>query len=99
MADIPHLASPLRIDGTAAAVIEQDSDEDLLQCVATLLRTPVGSRDELPEYGVPDLAFRTDTGELQEEILAAIRQWEPRTAPMSDAQIDDLVAKVEVALA
>lgn len=99
MAEIPHFASPFRVRAGRAVVIEQDSDEELLQSVATLLRTPVGSRDELPEYGVPDLPFRTDTGEIEQEILAAIREWEPRVEAMADAEIDDLVARVEVTLA
>jgi phage baseplate assembly protein W len=98
VADIPHFAVPFRVLGSSVAVVEQDSDEELLQSVATLLRTPVGSRDELPEYGIPDLPFRNDAGEIEQEILAAIREWEPRVEAMADAEISDLIATVEVTI-
>lgn len=95
MADIPHFAHPLRIVGGSAQTIEQDSDEDLLLCVSTLLRTEIGSRDELPEYGIEDLAFMPDvTG----DITDAIREWEPRVEANTDQEIDDLINRVEVTL-
>lgn len=37
---------------------KQDSDEEILSCVAAICRTDVGERDELPEFGAEDLAFR-----------------------------------------
>lgn len=93
MADIPHFTSPFRIVGGAAVTIEQDSDEDLLLNVATLLRTEIGSRDELPEYGIDDLAFRS---EITGEIVDKIREWEPRVAAEADEDIQDLINRVEV---
>lgn len=95
MADIPHFASPFRMDGPAAATIEQDSDEDLLLNVATLLRTEVGSRDELPEYGITDPAFRSEIGP---DLLDTIREWEPRVEADADEEIIDLVNRVEVTI-
>lgn len=93
MAEIPHLASPFRIVGRSAVTIEQDSDEDLLLNVSTLLRTEIESRDELPEYGIEDLPFRSDA---YTEITAAIREWEPRMAAESDDEIHDLIQTVNV---
>lgn len=77
MVDIPHLAVPLRTDGTGAmAVLEQDSVEDITQCCAVLLATTIGDRVEVPDYGIPELAFRTEAP--LEAIAAAVEEWEPR---------------------
>lgn len=95
MADVPHFASPFQIVGKQASVIEQDSDQDLLLCVATLLRTEIGSRDELPEYGIEDLAFQ---GDVTGDITDAIREWEPRVEADTEQEIEDLINRVEVTL-
>lgn len=95
MSDIPHFTTPFRIIGKAAATIEQDSDEDLLLNVATLLRTEVESRDELPEYGVEDPAFQSDR---YGEYTDLIREWEPRVAAESEAEIHDLIQTVKVSV-
>lgn len=92
--DTPHFASPFTM-GKQAKVIEQDSDEDLVLCVSTLLRTETGSRDELPEYGVDDLAFK---GDVSDEVVEAIRDWEPRTEADADSDIRDLIQTVDVTI-
>lgn len=76
MASIPHLKLPFTIlpDGTAA-VVQQDSLDDVVQCVNVLVATPVGSRVELPAYGVPDATFGRVTSA---QISKAISTWEPR---------------------
>lgn len=58
MIEIPHIAFPLRqaADGTLAAV-EQDSLDDVRQCVHVLLRTPLGARPLAPDTGVEDPTF------------------------------------------
>jgi len=72
----PHLAVPFTIgaDGSAATVA-QDSPAEIAQCVRVLLSTTVGSRVELPGYGVRDVTFTNGdtTGMVQ-----AVAQWEPR---------------------
>jgi phage baseplate assembly protein W len=78
MADIivPHLAWPLRIlpDGTFATV-EQDTLDDVRQCIRVLLHTPRGARPLAPEVGVDDLAFSgVDAPDLEQALMAA----EPR---------------------
>lgn len=74
---IPHLAVPFQFggDGTAA-VVQQDSTDDIAQCVAVLCATTVGQRIELPAYGIPDQTFSRNTDAAA--ITSAINTWEPR---------------------
>lgn len=72
MATVPdqpqHLAYPLRLlaDGTFETV-EQDTLDDVRQCVQVLLNTPVGVRPLAPQVGIPDYTFQgVDPDELQE---------------------------------
>ncbi len=77
MTDIPHLAIPLTLGpGGQLAVNEQDTLDDVAQCVQVLLETTAGSRIEEPSYGVPDLTFRTSL--TLADVEAAIDEWEPR---------------------
>lgn len=75
---IPHLAIPFRLaDGNGpAATVEQNSIDDITQCVEVLLATELGSRVELPGYGAADQTFtqQFDTS----LILQAVTAWEPR---------------------
>jgi phage baseplate assembly protein W len=77
VAVIPHLALPLRLNGRGSAVtVEQDSPEEIAQCVAVVLATPVGSRVEVPDFGSPRADFdeQPDTAGM----VAAVEEWEPR---------------------
>lgn len=79
MSMIPHLALPFSMDlVNGAPVVDQDSIDDVEQCVAVLCLTPIGSRAELPTYGIPDVTFEQsiNTG----PIVSAINTWEPRAA-------------------
>ena len=73
---IPHFAAPLSLGRNGAFVVnEQDSPEDLSACIATLLATPVGSRIEVSDYGVPRSEF---IGPDPAAIIAAAKEWEKR---------------------
>jgi phage baseplate assembly protein W len=89
MADItvPHFALPFRLAGDGSfAVVEQDSDDEVVQSVEILLRTRVGSRIELPEYGIEDPTF-TVVPDIA-GILDAIADWEPRAQVTIGDEID-----------
>jgi phage baseplate assembly protein W len=73
---IPHLALPFRIENGRAATVEQDTDEEVLQCVQVIVSTMQGQRVELPDFGIPDPAFTVDVDEAA--ILAELNEWEPR---------------------
>jgi hypothetical protein len=56
--DVPHLSVPFHLSGSGRfAVVEQDSDAELIQCVAVCLATPEGSRAEVPDYGSSRFEF------------------------------------------
>jgi phage baseplate assembly protein W len=78
MVSIPHFKIPLQLDPVTGrfAVVEQDTEEDVQQCVVALLRTEVGDRLELSEYGIPSTVFEETID--QGGIMAAIERWEPR---------------------
>lgn len=73
---VPHLKFPLAIaaDGSFDGV-EQDSLDDVRQCVYLIARTPLGSRPASPGSGVNDPTFTTVNGDLLE---ATIEDQEPR---------------------
>lgn len=78
MSTIPHFRLPLRLaaDGSFDTM-EQDSDEDVVQCIGVVVGTPTGTRTELPQFGVPRIEFSLAPIPL-EMILGSIYTWEPR---------------------
>jgi hypothetical protein len=79
MADIPHLSLPFRFVGFPykAAETEQDSIDEIADCVQAILRTEPGQRMGMPEFGIYEFAFRT-AGEDNEHIKRTLRRLEPR---------------------
>ena len=73
MTDIPHFDLPFRFLSTGhAAVAEQDSEEDVINCVTAIARTTRGSREDLPSFGIDDQTFARiplDTAAMLEQIL------------------------------
>ena len=73
---IPHFSVPLTLLSNGQfAVNDQDSIDDLAQCVAACLATPVGSRMEVPDYGTDRAEF---VGPNPASIVAAVKEWDPR---------------------
>jgi phage baseplate assembly protein W len=96
MAVIPHFVFPLRIDGSGhIATVEQDSTEDILSCVYVALKTPLGTRPYVPNFGVDDYTFSQAPVRLS-EIQAQIVASEPRADVDLSEQITDLVDKIVV---
>lgn len=80
--DIPKLKIPFSIDVTRqVAVLEQDSLDEIAQCVYVLLSTEIDSRIEMPDYGLPSQAFKKN-GVDTEEIRETVGAWEPRVLDM-----------------
>jgi hypothetical protein len=73
MTDVPHFDYPFRfVTGGHAAVVEQDSAEDVLNCVTAIVKTKVGDRIESPTFGIPDPTFEAqplDLGLISDAIL------------------------------
>jgi hypothetical protein len=57
MTDIPHFSVPLRFVNGAAVVLEQDTTDEIMTCGLAILLCPLGSRVELPTFGIPDPSF------------------------------------------
>ena len=83
---IPHLKFPLQLNGSSFAVVDQDSADDIVQCVEVLVGTTRGQRMELPEYGVADPTF-ADVIDVQ-DVINAVAEWEPRATVEADSSID-----------
>lgn len=83
MAELPHFDLPFRFaaragsNALAAAVVEQDTADDVMACVVALAVTPLGHRLEAPEYGLPELTFMA-AADVDDVIAAAIAEHEPR---------------------
>lgn len=100
MADIPHFNFPFRFSGAHVAVVEQDSMDDVANCVEIIFMTPIGWRPEAPTFGVPDFAFMKQP--IGEDFLTdIISSQEPRAdvafteAPdRYDELIDHIVSQI-----
>lgn len=96
-------AFPLRVasDGRMATV-EQDSDEDVAQCLLNVGRTRPGERWDEPALGVEPLEFTERPLDLT-QMTEALRRYEPRrtvevierTPILSDA-VAQVTAELEV---
>ena len=91
MPDISHMAWPPRLAGTRLVTYEQDSPEEIKQCVINLLRTPRGwsDEDDLQEMGLAGQVFRRGGPDLV-EIGAQITRFEPRV----DLDTDDVTVRL-----
>jgi hypothetical protein len=96
--DTPHFDIPFRLAGSSIAVVEQDSIEDVTDCVVVIASTPVGWRDEAPTFGIPDQALvrqPLDVAELGRDIGTQ----EPRALLILDErpdQVDELIDRINI---
>jgi phage baseplate assembly protein W len=80
--EVPHLSLPFRFEADNmgilhAAVNEQDSPDDIADCVQAILMCPLGFRLELPDFGVRDQTFGSP-GANVDDLQAAIALYETR---------------------
>ena len=97
MAGVPHLAVPLRLTGAQIATVEQDSDEEIMQAVAAIVRTPLGHRTDLPEFGAIPQTHRSGGADL-DEIERAVGEWEDRVdvrAWRDEGRLEELAAGLD----
>lgn len=96
---VPHLAIPFGLDTAGAAlVVEQDTVDEVAQCVRVLLGTTQGTRQVVPDYGIPDPTF---TGIQTDVVEQAVADWEPRavvSVVIADPPDRNLAVTVGVAL-
>lgn len=91
--ETPHFSYPFRFaaapGGTAIAVAEQDSLDEIADAVVRITNTEVGSRDELPEFGVTYPLFEQTPVDM-ETLVEELREWEPRATLSGSQRIDSL---------
>jgi phage baseplate assembly protein W len=97
MASAPwHLRfTPFQIVNGRAGTVEQDSPEDVLQCVETIMRFRRGQRPDAPDFGVPDQAHRQG-GADPAEVLDAIERFEPRAHRVAAELETDLAGLMQI---
>lgn len=97
---IPHFEQPFNFGptGQSPLVCDQESREDILNCVENILRYTIGFREDMPEFGIPDFTFETMPIPLG-QIIDAILKFEPRAAPIVAHEIsliEDMVERIRV---
>src|SRR5215831_5631865 len=88
---VPHFNLPFRFDNMTHHVqmVEQDTDEDVVNCVYAACLTTKGTRFFVPNFGISDYLFTTipiDDTRLQTEIL--------ESEPRADAEVLEEIVDV-----
>jgi phage baseplate assembly protein W len=94
----PHFKSPFRILGRSAEYVEQGSADELVQNCIAILRTPFGSRDDMPDFGLIQQEFEDDKNITVQDIEAALLRDEPRARSLTTEQMEEMVREVQVQL-
>jgi phage baseplate assembly protein W len=95
---IPHFDLPFRFNAGKAAVVEQDSLDDVVNCVEAAVRTENGSRKELPTFGVREMTFEPQPVDTA-GMMAHIMEHEPRAELFTEQHpsvFDQFVAEVRL---
>ena len=94
---IPHFALPFRFGGGHVVVVDQDTKDDVLACVEAAFRTIVGQRDELPDFGVPDLVFQQQPVPVSDVINSVLAHEDRLTLLMEQHPdfYDRFVARIQ----
>lgn len=87
MPELPHLQWPVRLVAGHLAVLEQDSLDDVVQCVEVLTNVRAGTFIDTPELGWEDPTF-SEGGPSADHLAAAIAEFEPRAAVSIEAGTD-----------
>lgn len=83
----PQLAYPFEITASGAVrEVEQDSLDEIAMSIEIILRYPLGYRDELPEFGIPDLGFRESTEDIAAMLADYVTRWETRAPVFIEEQ-------------
>lgn len=86
MAELPHFAFPFERANGKVKVVEQDSEAHVMSCERSIAATPLGYRDERPDFGIPMPDYRTRID--LDGIEQALRTWEPRSRLSSEELLD-----------
>jgi hypothetical protein len=88
---VPQFDLPFRVEAGAVVEADQDSIEDIDNCVEVIVRTPVGSHLDDLDLGVPDETFRLlGPNPSAKEFLSVIEEQEPRAHLLGEARLEEL---------
>ena len=93
--DEPHFDLPFRLSGKTFATVQQDSSEDIANCVECIVRTPLGAREDTDDFGLDDYTFNNQPLNL-ELMKSQISVQEPRASLMLSQEIEEIVSKVTI---
>jgi phage baseplate assembly protein W len=104
MSFVPHFDLPFRFLSTGhAATVDQDTLDDVSNCVEAIMRTLQGERNDNPSFGIPDPTFQLQPIDVG-LIIEAVLQQEPRASLVMEQDPDqfnqlvaDVVARVSIA--
>jgi phage baseplate assembly protein W len=89
VATVPKFQLPLRVGATGALqTVEQDSMEEIEQCLTYIITTPLGSRDDLPAFGVREQTFSETIDRTH--LMEVMATWEPRAVTQVSDRFDIL---------
>lgn len=94
---MPHLRFPFEIRNGRTQVVEQNSIQEVTQCVLACISTPYGSRQDDPEYGIDAGLFSKQS--IREDItpiLAAVEEAEPRASLLGSVELESLVRRIVI---
>lgn len=83
----PHFDLPFKLGTLGANVVEQDSIDDVANCVVMIVSTPQGWRDEAPEFGIEDPTMKRQPIGAS-SISGIIGAQEPRAVMIIDEHPD-----------
>jgi len=96
---VPKLRVPLAMGQHGLEAVEQGTADEVAACVYAIVATTVGSRVELPAFGVEDPTFEQLPLNLQTAILSAVARWEPRATVTSVQEVEELVDNIVLEVA
>jgi len=93
--ELPHFRAPFSLSGGSFAAVEQDSPEEIAQCVEAVCKTFVGSRIDAPDYGIRDETFTTQTPSPSvAAVVAAVEEAEPRAHVLGTGVVEGMVRRI-----
>lgn len=93
---VKRLRWPMKLNnaGTGIAVVEQESNAEILASAELVLRTIQGDRISNPEFGVPESLFELGGADAQ-PFIDAIERWEPRVSVLVDiSDLEGMISRV-----
>jgi hypothetical protein len=97
-AEVPHFDFPFTFTTARhAGVEEQDSLDDVINCILVALLVEPGSRVEVSDFGVPDQVFENQPLNLP-LIISSVELYEQRaeqTMSQAPDRLDPLIARIQ----